>query len=220
MSLNHIYVIRQHEIWKYFLLCNNISKQNTSLCACEHFTVSVLLFPSHKSLFEDKVGSTLYVFSFISSVVFGFYLKLNTWLAFSPAYCSEWNTPLPFCSCEPFRPFSDPWKRVAEEAALACSAVLARKTRRWWQCRTKKKNQYLCLCVCPQETFILSSEDMKRFFETHRVGRVHFSLALQESWCSYLSRRQNCCDGWCCRGNRRAQRKTLGKIFYLFCHGV
>lgn len=37
-----------------------------------------------------------------------------------------------------------------------------------------EQNHYLCFCVCPQETFILSSQDMKWFFEMHRVGRVHF----------------------------------------------
>lgn len=37
-----------------------------------------------------------------------------------------------------------------------------------------EQNRCLCFRVCPQETFILSSEKVKQLFEIHHVGRVQF----------------------------------------------
>lgn len=49
-----------------FLLYNNISNQKTSLCACEHFIVSILFVSfTLRVFFRDRIGNTLYFFSFV-----------------------------------------------------------------------------------------------------------------------------------------------------------
>lgn len=112
------------------------------------------------------------------------------------------------------------WKEV-----WTCSAVLGLRER-------EKKKRGRMTVQNKITIFVFVFVHKKHSFYLHRIwnGSLKCTVLAECTFIgttvklSQLSKQTadwwSCCDGWYCRGSSGAERRTQGKIFYLFCHGV
>lgn len=112
------------------------------------------------------------------------------------------------------------------KAVWTCSAVLDLRE------REKKKKRGRMTVQNKITIFVFVFVHKKHSFYLHRIwnGSLKCTVLAECTFIgttvklSQLSKQTadwwSCCDGWYCRGSSGAERRTQGKIFYLFCHGV